>query len=144
MEPFPGHKAASKGVHIISTTKVKIYCSCRLPWPDASPVENGFTKPVKTSVILCLKEKLILYVVNAFEYFMLNSSLHKLQYHLNVEVALKSTCKQTSTAGFPSAIKGNFPGKESCDSITMAADSKTARFKSTCITLINFTVAVQS
>ena len=63
---------------------------------------------------------------------------------LNVEVACKSACKQTSTVGLPSAIKGNFPGKESRDSITMVADSKTARFKSTCISLINFTMAVQS
>ena len=38
---------------------------------------------------------------------------------LNVEVARKSACKQTSTAGRPSAIKVNFPGKESRDSITM-------------------------
>ena len=55
---------------------------------------NGFTKPVKTSVIMRLKEKLILYVVNAFEYFMLNSSFHrsnklqylyhKLKYHLSL------------------------------------------------------------
>ena len=43
-----------------------------------------------------------------------------------------------------STIKGNFPGKESHDSITMVAYSKTARFKSTCISLINFTVALQS
>ena len=40
---------------------------------DASPVMNGFTKPVKISAILCLKDKLILYVVNAFKCFMLNS-----------------------------------------------------------------------
>ena len=33
---------------------------------DASPVMNGFTKPVKISAILCSKEKLILYVVNMF------------------------------------------------------------------------------
>ena len=48
---------------------------------------------------------------------------------LNVEVARKSACKQTSTAGRPSAIKGNFPGKESRDSITMAADSKNSSFQ---------------
>ena len=39
-------------------------------WPDASPVVNGFTKPVKTSVILCLKEKLIFLYS---ECFILNS-----------------------------------------------------------------------
>ena len=35
MEPFPGHEAASKGVHIDATltTKVKIYCSCTCKLP---------------------------------------------------------------------------------------------------------------
>ena len=105
MEPFSEHEAASKGVHVTLTTKVKVYCSCNVGslmnesrrWPDASPVVNGFIKPVKTSVMPCLKEKLILHVVN-FECFILNSlsikkklytckihfKSHKLQYHLSL------------------------------------------------------------
>ena len=62
---------------------------------DASSVVKGFTKAAKTAVILCLKDKLILYVViiYVFECFMLNSLSKQEKLHMLKDKGNKAGAK---------------------------------------------------